>query len=52
METREQEKCWLEEYAARNCEVELKERLAEINKKKDFRDGILKQVRFHDNAVS
>ncbi|KAL5104390.1 hypothetical protein TcWFU_000602 [Taenia crassiceps] len=44
METKEQEKCWLEEYTARNCEMELKEHLADINKKKDFREGIIKQI--------
>ncbi|CDS39842.1 conserved hypothetical protein [Echinococcus multilocularis] len=47
MEIKEQEKCWLEEYTAKNCEMELKERLKEINKKKDFREGIIKQISTH-----
>uniref|UniRef100_A0A915ESM7 Trichohyalin-plectin-homology domain-containing protein n=1 Tax=Echinococcus canadensis TaxID=519352 RepID=A0A915ESM7_9CEST len=47
MEIKEQEKCWLEEYTAKNCDMELKERLTEINKKKDFREGIIKQIATH-----
>lgn len=41
---KEQDKLWLEECMAKDREMDMKERQAAYDKRKEFREGILKQV--------
>lgn len=51
MDEKEQERCWLEEWIAKDREMEISERLAKFNKMRAFREGLAEQVNLNKSQV-